>query len=68
MPGLKAIYQAPSAEAAEAALEALETGPWAGRYPTITPMWRRAWTHVLPFFAFAPAIRRMIYTTNALEA
>jgi putative transposase len=68
MPALKAIYQAPTAEAAEAALEAFEAGSWAKRYPTIAPLWRRAWTHVVPFFAFPPAIRRMIYTTNALES
>ena len=68
MPALKAIYQAPAAEAAEAALEAFETGPWARRYPSIAPMWRRAWTYVVPFFAFPPAIRRMIYTTNAVES
>lgn len=68
MPALKAIYQAPTAEAAEAALEAFEAGSWAKRYPTIAPAWRRAWVHVVPFFAFPPAIRRMIYTTNAVES
>jgi transposase-like protein len=60
MPALKAIYQAPTAEAAEAALAAFEVGPWAKRYPTIAPAWRRAWVYVVPFFAFPPAIRRMI--------
>ncbi len=68
MPSLKAIYQAPTAEAAEAALEAFEAGPWAKRYPMIAPMWRRAWAYVVPFFAFPPAIRKMIYTTNAVES
>jgi transposase-like protein len=68
MPSLKAIYQAATAEAAEAALDAFEAGPWAERYPMIAPMWRRAWAYVVPFFAFPPAIRRMIYTTNAVES
>jgi len=68
MPALKAIYQEPTVEAAEAALAAFEAGPWAKRYPMIAPMWRRAWAYVVPFFAFPPAIRRMIYTTNAVES
>ena len=38
------------------------------RFPTIVASWRRAWTHVIPFFAFPPEIRRVIYTTNALES
>jgi Transposase, Mutator family len=41
---------------------------WGKRYPAIGEMWRRAWEHVVPFFAFAPRIRKMIYTTNAVEA
>jgi transposase-like protein len=68
MPALKAIYQAPTAEAAEAALAAFEAGPWAKRCPSVAPMWRRAWTYVVPFFSFPPAIRRMVYTTNAVES
>jgi putative transposase len=68
MASLKAIYQAATAQAAEAALDAFETGPWAKRYPMIAPMWRRAWAYVVPFFAFPPAIRKMIYTTNAVES
>jgi len=38
------------------------------RYPAIGQAWRNAWEHVIPFFAFAPGIRKMIYTTNAVEA
>jgi putative transposase len=68
MPALKSVYQAPTVEAAEAALEAFEASPWAKRCPTVAPMWRRAWAFVVPFFAFPPAIRRMIYTTNAVES
>jgi putative transposase len=65
---LKPIYAAASAEAAQAALEAFETGPWGRKYPTIAPSWRRAWEHVIPFFAFPPDVRRVIYTTNAIES
>ena len=41
---------------------------WGKRYPAIGQAWRRAWEHVVPFFAFAPGVRKMIYTTNAVEA
>jgi putative transposase len=41
---------------------------WGKRYPAIGQAWRRAWEHLVPFFAFAPVIRKMIYTTNAVEA
>ena len=37
-------------------------------FPTVVASWRRAWTHVIPFFAFPPDVRRVIYTTNALES
>jgi putative transposase len=67
IPALRAIYQAPTAEAAEAALAAFETN-WGKRFPTIAPLWRRAWAYVVPFFGFPPAIRKMIYTTNAVES
>ena len=39
---------------------------WGKRYPAVVPAWWRAWDHVVPMFAFPPAIRKMIYTTNAL--
>ncbi len=64
---LRPIYTAPSAEAAAAALDAFATGPWGLRLPTVVAAWRRAWTQVVPFFAFPPDIRRVLYTTNALE-
>jgi putative transposase len=67
MPSIKAIYQAENADAALARLEAFEE-KWGKRYPAIGQAWRRAWEYVIPFFAFAPAIRKMIYTTNAVEA
>jgi putative transposase len=65
---LKPIYAAPSAEAAEAELTAFEQGPWGKRYPTVATSWRRAWSHVIPFFAFPPEVRRIVYTTNAIES
>ena len=65
---LRPIYTAPSAEVAEAALQALEDSPLGQRYATVAPAWRRAWTHVVPFFAFPPEVRRMVYTTNAIES
>jgi putative transposase len=65
---LRAIYTAPSADAAMDALDEFERGPWGVRFPTVVASWRRAWAHVIPFFAFPPEIRRVIYTTNALES
>ncbi|QXP89887.1 IS256-like element ISMca5 family transposase [Methylococcus capsulatus] len=65
---LKPIYTAPSAEAAAAQLDALEAGPWGQKFPTVVATWRRAWDRVIPFFAFSPAVRRVIYTTNAIES
>ena len=65
---VKPIYTAPSAEAAEAALQAFESGDWGRRYPTVASAWRRAWDRVIPFFAFPPDVRRVIYTTNAIES
>jgi transposase-like protein len=67
MPSIKAIYRAENADQALVRLEEFEA-EWGKRYPAIGPAWRRAWEHVIPFFAFAPAIRKMIYTTNAVEA
>jgi putative transposase len=65
---LRPIYTAPTAEAAGAALDEFERGPWGRKFPTVVASWRRAWTHVIPFFAFPPEVRRLIYTTNSLES
>ena len=67
LPGIKAIYRAETAAAAVAGLDEFEA-QWGTRYPAIAPIWRRAWEHVVPMFAFPPAIRKMIYTTNAVES
>lgn len=65
---LRAIYQAPTETAATAALDTFAAGPWGTKYPAIPALWRRHWTHVLPVFAYPPAIRRLLYTTNAIES
>ena len=65
---LRPIYAAASAEAAAAALDAFADGEWGRKFPTVVAAWRRAWAQVIPFFAFPPEIRRVIYTTNAIES
>jgi putative transposase len=65
---LKQIYRATDADAAEKALTAFEAGSWGQRYPAIGQSWRRAWSEVIPFFAFPDEVRRIVYTTNAIEA
>jgi putative transposase len=65
---LKEVYRAVDAAAAEAALAAFEEGPWGRKYPAIAPAWRRAWGEVVPFYAFPAEVRRLLYSTNAIEA
>ena len=65
---LRPIYTAPSAEAAAGELDAFERGRWGQKFPTVVAAWRRAWDRVIPFFAFPPAVRRVLYTTNAIES
>jgi putative transposase len=65
LPAIKLIYRAENADTALASLEEFEA-EW-GK-PAIGAAWRTAWDHVVPFFAFAPGIGKMIYTTNAVEA
>jgi putative transposase len=64
---LKPVYAAPTAEAAADALDTFEI-EWGDRYPAIVDLWRRNWERFTPFLAFDPAIRRIIYTTNAIES
>lgn len=64
---LKPIYTAVDADAAQHALEAFDE-KWGRRFPVITQAWLNAWEHVTPFLAFPPEVRRVIYTTNAIEA
>lgn len=65
---LRTIYRAKDAEAGVMALQAFEQGAWGEKYPAIAQSWRRNWEHVIPFFAFPESVRRIIYTTNAIEA
>jgi transposase-like protein len=65
---LRPIYAAASEEAARQALQDFADGPWGEKYPTIVQSWQRAWEHVIPFFVFPPEIRRVVYTTNAIES
>ncbi len=65
---LKTIYRADNAAAGEAALSVFEASEWGRKYPAIGQSWRRAWGEVVPFYAFHPDVRRLIYTTNAIEA
>ena len=64
---LKPIYRASTAAQAQMKLEEF-SAKWDGAYPTISPMWRRHWDHVTPFFAYPAEIRKVIYTTNAVES
>jgi putative transposase len=64
---LKPIYTAKDADQAQAELEAFDEN-WGRRFPVITQAWLNAWEHVTPFLAFPPEVRRVIYTTNAIEA
>jgi len=65
---LKSIYRAVNADAAADALSVFETGPWGKRYPPIVASWRRNWERVIPFFAYPLDVRRVLYTTNAIES
>jgi putative transposase len=64
---LKPIYQAATVDAAADALDDFEA-EWGDQYPAIVDVWRRNWERFTPFLAFDPAIRKIIYTTNAIES
>jgi putative transposase len=64
---LKPIYTAINPDEAMLALEAFEQ-KWGELLPIVPRMWRESWQHVIPFMAFEPEVRRVIYTTNAIEA
>ena len=65
---LRAIYRAETVGAAEAALAAFAASVDGARYPLIAPIWERAWPYVTPAFAYPPAVRRILSTTNAIES
>jgi transposase-like protein len=65
---LRTIYRAETIPAAAAALRAFAASPEGQRYPTIAPIWERQWDAITPAFAYPPAIRRILTTTNAIES
>jgi putative transposase len=65
---LRSVYRAETVAAGAAALETFAASPDGTRYPTIAPIWRRQWELVTPAFAYPPAIRRILTTTNAIES
>ena len=67
MADLKPVYRAPTLEAAEAALDRLEE-KWGNTYPIVLKSWRANWHHLSAYFKYPEAIRKVIYTTNAVEA
>lgn len=64
---LKKIYQSASADEACAELDAFEA-EWGRKYKSVLRIWRGNWDNVIPFFQFVPEIRKVIYTTNAIES
>jgi len=64
---LKLIYRAASAEAAALRLDEFEA-KWDDKFPPIGQSWRRNWEQIIPFFAYPEAVRKIIYTTNAIES
>ena len=65
---LKKIYTAPSEDAALQALSELEGSDWGRKYPQMIASWTAAWERFVPFLAFPPMLRRVIYTTNSIES
>ena len=64
---LKLIYQSTTAEQAEIQLDTF-AAKWDKAHPTISRSWRRNWEQIIPFFAYPPDIKKVIYTTNAIES
>ena len=67
-PGAEGIYTACDADAAYAALADFAGTPLGKKYPAATAVWERAWDRFTPFLAYGPALRRVLYTTNAVES
>ncbi|MFD0480127.1 IS256 family transposase [Nonomuraea thailandensis] len=65
---LKKIYTSPSAEAAFDALAGFSASTWGERYPQAARVFEAAWDRFIPFFAFSPAVRKLLYTTNSIES
>ena len=62
------IYRAETAEAAAKRLSEFDAGPWGKKYPMIAESWRRNWEQITPFYSYPPEVRKIIYTTNAIES
>jgi putative transposase len=65
---LRPLYTATDAQAAHEALQDFAQGSWGQKYPMVVSAWQGVWSQVIPFFVFPPAIRKVIYTTNAIES
>lgn len=65
---LRPIYTAPTDEAARLELDAFAASTWGKRYPAAVATWKNAWERFIPFLAFPPELRKIIYTTNAIES
>jgi putative transposase len=65
---LKEVYRAKDDKTAKENLDAFADAEWGEKYPAIAGVWRRQWQQVIPFFAFPQAVRRIMYTTNAIES
>lgn len=66
--GLKPIYTAPTVESGQAALEEFADSPLGQQYPATVAVWTSAWERFIPFLEFPPTLRKVIYTTNAIES
>ncbi len=64
---LRTVYTAPTVEAAQDRFDEFEQ-TWGAKYPAIIRLWRSSWEQFTPFLAFPPDIRKIIYTTNAVES
>ena len=64
---LKMIYGSPTVEAAEVELH-LFADKWDAKYPSVSKLWHAHWEHIIPFFAYSAEIRKVMYTTNAIES
>lgn len=65
---LRPVYTAPTADAAQDALDGFEASELGRKYPATVRTWRNGWEKFIPFLAFPPPVRRIIYTTNAIES
>ena len=65
---LKAIYRAETVETVAKRLSEFDAGPWGRKYPMIAESWRRNWEQIIPFYSYPPEVRKIIYTTNAIES